>query len=301
MAIYDLRGLGDDFVIHYGSEQEEIDAYTLSNSLLALSNALQAINREINPDFSLEISVVALGGGSFRPRIKTKAKRLASLLAHDFRSIIVQVLAVLIATRLLSNDPDIEIKILEDRVEFQSRDDLIILPKEAFEPSQRVRANPEIDRSIRQNFQIIEEDTAVTSFGLAGSLDEHERLPLEVDRGRFGLCSRPQLVEPSRQREIIEEDAELVIVRAIFEDSDRRWQFVWRGISISAPILDKEFRADVVHRRVSITHGDIFVVDLRILQTANEAGIMTNDTYEVLRVKEHQSGPAQSDLITRDD
>jgi hypothetical protein len=296
MAVYDLRGLGADFIIHYGGDDTQIDAFTFGNSLIAFGNALQAINREINPGYSLEVSVQALGRGSFRPKIKTKAKKLASLLATDFRSVIVQVLAAVIIARCTSGDSP-PIIVHGDHVEYHSGGDVIILPKEAYEPYRRARENPDVNQPISQAFEILEEDEEVRSLGFARSQREKSDLPFEIGREQFSEVARPREALTDGQREVTVSATPLQVVRALFEDTSRRWQFVWRGIRISAPITDKDFRGRLVRGEISLTHGDVFIADLRIVQRADAAGIWVNESYEAIRIVGHLRREEQGDLL----
>lgn len=210
VATYDLRGLEADFVVHYGGESQQIDAYTFGNSLIALCDVLKAVNHEINPGYSVEVSVIALGGGSFRPQIKTRAKRLKSLLLHDFRSVVVQVVAALIIHRALGMadaGPTYEIK--DSEVHIYEGGDVVILPKEAFEAYRRVEGSQDVNRGLRQAFEVVEEDEAVTSFGFARDPGERENLPFEFDRSRFADIARPRTPLAKDQREKLERGAEL--------------------------------------------------------------------------------------------
>jgi hypothetical protein len=83
----------------------------------------------------------------------------------------------------------------------------------------------------------------------------------------------------------------------LFEDTSRRWQFVWRGIRISAPITDKDFRGRLVRGEISLTHGDVFIADLRIVQRADAAGIWVNESYEAIRIVGHLRREEQGDLL----
>jgi hypothetical protein len=48
MPDIDLRNLpSDEFVLHFGGRPNEVDAFTFSNSLIAIAEALQEINRQI--------------------------------------------------------------------------------------------------------------------------------------------------------------------------------------------------------------------------------------------------------------
>ncbi len=295
---YDISGLDEDFIIHYGSESQSIDAFTFANSLTAIGNALQAINREINPGNTLEISVIALGGCSFRRKLTTKAKRIGTVLFGDVRRGVISALAVIIVVRLFRDEkPALVINI--DNVEIHSDSgDVIILLKEIYEAYNLAKHSPEAGKSIQQAFEVIEEDEAVKSFGFAQNLDEKENLPFNIDRTLFADVARPHGRIERGQPEKVEPSEEIQIIRAILEDSARRWQFVWRGIRISAPVLDIEFRKRMVRGLESFRHGDTLIVDLRILQSADESGVWINERYEVVNVIDRRSATkGQGDLL----
>ena len=75
----DLRGLDDEFVIHYGGRLNQVNAYTFANSLIALADSIRATNTVLNPGQDVEIAVEALGQGSFRARIRTTKQSLNNL------------------------------------------------------------------------------------------------------------------------------------------------------------------------------------------------------------------------------
>jgi hypothetical protein len=102
VATIDLRELsGDDFVLHFGGRPNNVDAFTFANSLLSISEALREINQQLNPDYNLEIAIDSLGTGSFRARLKTKAKKLSKLLGKPSRELVIGVLAAFIYEKAL--------------------------------------------------------------------------------------------------------------------------------------------------------------------------------------------------------
>lgn len=107
-----------------------------------------------------------------------------------------------------------------------------------------------------------------------------------VPRERFSLLSIPQeLDEPQRE---IKEVAELQIKRAILEKSKRKWEFIWRGIKISAPVIDEVFYRDFFAHKITVAPGDSLEVVLKIYQSKDEdTGIYTNSKYEVIEVHKH--------------
>jgi len=88
-------------------------------------------------------------------------------------------------------------------------------------------------------------------------------------------------------------------MRAILERSRRRWEFVWRGVRISAPVLDDSFYMDFAAHKITIALGDALEVKLKIRQRKDVySGIMLNDPngYEVLKVLKHLPRHRQADF-----
>jgi hypothetical protein len=64
MAVIDLRQFpADQVVIQFGGRPYQVNLYTFANSLIALSEAMRAINTQINPNFNVEITISSVGPG----------------------------------------------------------------------------------------------------------------------------------------------------------------------------------------------------------------------------------------------
>jgi len=87
---------------------------------------------------------------------------------------------------------------------------------------------------------------------------------------------------------VIEEACDLQIVKAILERSNRKWEFMWRGVRISAPVLDAKFYTDFFAHNITIAPGDELQVMLAITQERDDrTGIYTNVDYKVIEVFKH--------------
>lgn len=65
-------------------------------------------------------------------------------------------------------------------------------------------------------------------------------------------------------------------------------EFVWRGVTISAPVLHDGFYREFFAHEITIAPGDTLRVTLAIKQSRDpETGIYTNVGYEILEVHEH--------------
>jgi hypothetical protein len=87
---------------------------------------------------------------------------------------------------------------------------------------------------------------------------------------------------------IVREQCDLQIIKAILERSARKWEFMWRGVKISAPVVDPKFYSDFFAHNITIAPGDELKVQLAIKQSRDvRTGIYMNIGYEVIEVYEH--------------
>ncbi|HXJ00186.1 MAG TPA: hypothetical protein VNH44_03120 [Micropepsaceae bacterium] len=298
MASIDLQGLvGDDFVLHFGGRTNEINAHTFANSLLAFSEALREINAQVNPDFSLEIVIDALGTGSFRARLKAGGTKLTSLFKNSAHAVLIGLLTSLIWDRL-NPPPQMQIVIQDDSYVVQRGKDRIILPKAVYEAKERLRNVEEIDRHIARAFEILEEDPSITEFGITSSLKDPKPLAL-IEREDFALLSEPtERVVADANHRVVEQRADLVVLRAVLERGNRKWQFVWNGIRIPAPIKDATFYDKLASREYEFGQGDTLHATLAIYQVRDDiSGAYLNERYEVLVVHGRTPGPKQPSFL----
>ena len=298
MVNIDLRELKDSFVIHYGGELTQVNAYTFGNSLLSICSILEEINKEINPGFGVEIHVEAIGPGSFRPVIKTTAKSLKNLFSDIPKKFIVTVLCSILFKYILPSEKS-EI-IFQDEVVIIESDGLrVTIPKEAYNSQQIVIKNPKVQSKIRETFEILDNDEAIINFGVAKDIKDKDLL-FDAPRKEFGrIAQLPEIIDGENENSRVKrEKVELVIIKALLEKSRRRWQFLWRGIKISASIKDHNFLDKVVSRDISFTYGDRLNVWLLIFQERDEAlDEFMNIEYQVEEVLNHIPAKKQEPLI----
>ncbi|MEP6879009.1 MAG: hypothetical protein ABI865_09185 [Nitrosospira sp.] len=85
--------------------------------------------------------------------------------------------------------------------------------------------------------------------------------------------------------------------RAILARGDRKWEFFWRGIKISAPVLDSRFYDRFFAREITISPGEGLWVASRIIQRQDpDTGIFINEKHEVIEVHKHLSRMQQKDI-----
>ncbi len=300
MAEYDLRLLNShEFVLHFGGRPNEVDAFTFSNSLISLGEALQEINRQVNPEFSVEVVIEGVGPGSFRAKVGASLVSIGGLFKKRTPDLIVNLLASLIFLKLIQPHVDTptvpQITIGKDFVVIQSGNDRIVVPLATWKAKEKLSKPKLIDKHISKTFSVLQNDPSVTEFGLAARIDDTAPIGL-VPRDLFEVLSESPLDDDPNER-LQDHETNLVVVRAIFERSRRLWQFVWNGIKISAPITDPSFFDKLASREYVFGQGDVLLVILRVHQIKDDvANTFLNQSYEVISVRGVQHAAKQQRL-----
>ncbi|AMD01602.1 hypothetical protein [Halomonas chromatireducens] len=286
MNVIDVRAFESDFVIYFGGEPKRINAYTLASSLVSIADAVKAANTLINPGYDVEVVVEAFGEGSFKAKVRTLYSGASNLFsAENLKTITLSVVAAYVYQQTLSPDQEINVVVNTAEVIVEQGDNKIIVPRDVHDCVKEVEKSEKFTQSIGKTFEAVEKDKNIESMGFMPSFDDEIPIIL-IPRARFGLISAPPEVEDN-QREVLEV-ADLHILRAILERGKRKWEFVWRGIKISAPVLDQQFFDDFFAHKIMIAPGDSIEVRLRIYQSRDQdTGIFTNNRYEVVEVLRH--------------
>jgi hypothetical protein len=300
MTEIDLRALSaSDVVLHFGGRPNEVDAFTFSNALIAFSDALRELNHQINDNFSIEITIEGIGPGSFRAKIGTKLKSLGGLFASDAKALLIGILGTFIYVRILDPQQPPTIIINDDSVIVVTGTDRAIVPRTAWEAKARLKKPEAVAKSIAKAFEVMEDDPSISDFGLAAGMQSYEPVGI-IQRSEFAILARP--IEPELDDDdsshVSDERAKITVLKLIFERGGRRWQFVWTGIRISAPIKDDEFFTKMESREYVFRQGDILDVTLRIFQIRDPMSrAFINDHYEIIKVHGLESAPNQQVLI----
>lgn len=295
MQVVDIREYEEEFVLHFGGERKKINAYTLASSLVSLADAIKEANSIINPGYEVEVLVEAFGEGSFRAKVKTAYKGLQNLFnSNRLEAIAIGIITSFIYQHTLAPDTEVKVIVSDTQVIIQQGDKQIIVPKTVYEAQKEVEKSEKFRKSISKTFEAVEKDKNITSFGFTKNIDD-ETPDILIPRKYFPLLSQPiELEEPQRE---IQEVADLQIKRAILERTKRKWEFIWRGIKISAPVLCENFYQDFFSHKITVAPGDSLEAVLKIYQSRDEdTGIYTNSKYEVILVQKHIPRNMQPDL-----
>lgn len=300
MNIVDISQFGDALVLHFSTDDKRINAYTLASTLVALADAAKAANATLNTGCEIEVVVEALAPGSFRALIRTIYTNSRNLLANQIVfSLVLGVLGNYIYERTLSASNDVSVEIKTDEVIIEKGNERLVVPRNVYDATRRAEKNPQFVKSMNRTFEAVASDEKVKSFGLVAKMDSPAPAILIPHSTLATLASQTTEGPDTRT---INEQAELQIVKAILEKTKRRWGFVWRGVTISAPVLHDQFYADFFAHAITIAPGDTLKVTLAIKQVRDsETGIYKNTGYEVVEVHDHIPRIRQVSLMDTDE
>lgn len=295
MPTINVAELGDAFVIYFDTEGERINAYTLASTLVGIADAAKAANNSINLGYDIEIVVEAIGPGSFRAMLRAIYKESRNLFsAESARAIILNVIAAVIMQHACSTNPVVRVDVNTDEVVIDSGANKLIIPRHVYDSARVAEQNPQFVRAIGKTVDCIASDDAVHGLGFAPNMDSPRPdfvIPQDTLRAIDVLRGSDPLTR------VIPEQADLQIVKAILEQSDRKWEFMWRGVKISAPVLDNVFYARFTAHEITIAPGDGISAKLLIKQALDPTnGIYTNVGYVVAEVYAHIPRMRQTSL-----
>lgn len=298
MHVIDISEFEEQFVIHFGGEPKRINAYTLASTLVSIADSVKAANGLINPGYDVEVVVEAFGPGSFKVKIRTLYKGLSNLFnKQDLKVIVLGVIATFVYQHTLAPDSQVKIEVTEKEVIIEQGNNQVIVPREVHECVKTVEKSEKFKQSISRTFDVVARDTEVQSLGFSPRMDDQGPL-VEIPRSRFTLLADEQ--DEDDDTRIVIEAADLQILRAILERNRRKWEFVWRGIKIPAPVLDQHFYTNFFAHKITIAPGDFLKVKMKIYQRKDgDTGIFTNHKYEVIEVIRHIPRLKQTNLYIK--
>ncbi len=295
MQIVDISKFEDSVVLHFETEGQKINAYTLASTLVSIADAAKAANASLNFGYDIEIVVEAIGPGSFRAKIKAVYTAAKSLFSREVvMGIVLGVVGNYIYERTLAVDDSVKVEVKTDEVIIERGQERIIVPRNVYDATRKVEKDHKFVKAVSKAFEAVAADEKVQGFGLVPALDSP---PPKVLVTKAAIQAMNIDVPPDPATRPVEEQCELQIVRAILERGRRKWEFMWRGVKISAPISHEGFWVDFFAHSITIAPGDTLKVRLLIKQVLDEkTGIYTNDEYEVIEVFDHVPRPRQMNL-----
>jgi hypothetical protein len=294
VATVNVSQFKDSIVLHFETEGHKINAYTLASTLVAVADAAKAANATLNPGYEIEVVVESIAPGSFRAIIRTLYKKRGVLATQAAAAIVLGVVSNYIYERTLAVDDTVKIEIKTDEVVIEHGKDRVIVPRNVYEATRQAEKNEDFPKAITRALDSVANDEHVSGLGFVSRIDAPPP-QIIIPKGDLVLASLRPIDAPNNR--IVPEVADLQIVKAILQKSKRKWEFMWRGFKISAPVVDDKFYVDFFAHDITIAPGDILNVTLHIFQKKDPAtGIYRNVGYEVVRVHSHTPRVKQLNL-----
>jgi hypothetical protein len=135
--------------------------------------------------------------------------------------------------------------------------------------------------------KVLQEDKEIESVAFIQNPDEKPEIIIPHNNFKDFIIEKENEVDESNEKSIVETTT-LQITRAILENNTRKWEFVWHGQRIPAPVLDDTFYGKFASHSIKIAPGDTLDVELKIYQKKIEGTeIYENKRYEVIHVIRH--------------
>jgi hypothetical protein len=294
MSVIEIPREIDRFVLYFDTPNRQINAYALATSLIGLADAVRAANAAVNPGYYVEVVVETLEDGSFQAVVRTIYEKTRDLLSSEaVKAIVYGIIATYIYEAAIKTDIPPKITVSSEMVVVEVGNEKIIVPRDVYEAKKQLEKSERFTSAISQVFHGAQSDSSVIGLGLKTHPDK-SKPPLYVPRDKFTIFDSRNVDQGSRE---IVEFTTLEISRAILARGKRKWEFYWRGMRISAPVLDASFYDRFFAHEIMIAPGDGLRVALRINQVPlPDTGIYVNEQYEVIEVFEHIPRMQQSKL-----
>ena len=275
------------FKIKFDGRQHQIDANVLINSLIHTSNIIQEINTYLNAGKKIKIDIKATEKGSFvihLELVETVYQTIKDIFTKENTEVAAAIITILTGAiglkKFLKGRKPKKVKESGDKMVIEDENGQIYnVSCNVF----NIYQNKVVQEALSKNFEAINEDPAITGFGI---LDEKDNILESVEKDDFKIMSEmPEAVEHG-DRQNVNNNAKLHIIRASF-DGSLKWDFLYLGNKISAKVNDTDFY-ELIDKGEAFAKGDILDVDLQISQKFDETiNAYYNNSYQVTKINEH--------------
>ena len=277
----------ETLIVKFDGQNHQVDVQTFAYSVLNFASVIKDTNKKLGGDL-IQIDIKAPEKGSLLVNlVASVASSTATLLPPVVSTVGFVAGIVTIVGGLYQLHKDVSGKKIQGvkkdnsliKIQLDDHSEITVA-----ENVYNIYTNtPSIPNSISQNFSALNDDPAVTKFEI---IREDKRKIVEVEREDFSRLAIKQQFESENTRAFVE-SANLHIYKVVFDKTDRKWEFYFKGNRISANITDEDFFKRIDGGE-SFAKGDQLQVDLKINQVFDESvGAHINQSYQVVKVLEH--------------
>ena len=154
------------------------------------------------------------------------------------------------------------------------------------------RERPDASQSLAKAFEKLDENPMVTGL----EVFSEETGTIRADRSEFSSLASAPCFEPESSRHIVQIAVLTVVKPCLVASKTRKWEFVYIGSKISAPIVDQDFLDNL--KDYAFHMGTTMTVELGIYQEFDdECGTFLNKRFVIEKVLEVNEPPENMSLL----
>ncbi len=285
----------NEFNITLGGNIEQLDINDFVSNLLNINDIIQEINIELKTSKKINVTIKPVKKGSFDIFLQLFADAVqVGMVAGFFHgnnpevsiAIIKTFITIFKVKKFLKGEEPKSIQEVEsNNVKIENNDgNIIIIEKQVINI---ITKNSEIDKKTRKIFRNIDNNPDISSLEIKDMKGDEI---FEATKDEFkDLAKESKILSiiPETFKIKVVKKASLSIFKIVF-DGNRKWEFFYMGIKISALIKDESWlQKALVKNEVSFTNGDVLIADIEIKQKYNEyAKAYENEEYMVTEIYE---------------
>jgi len=284
---------GDTIVLCFGGVFSSINANIFARSLIGFVQTARAISDTIDPDDEIEFRLETMADGSFRAVVKKIQNHAGGFLGRGAENVFWGIVGAVIYNQFVGSDPKIYVTTTANEVVVESGAQRVVVPRNVYDAARNAEKVPAVQQGLRETFSPLLEDASITDFGLTQSISAE---PLfKIPRSHFPVFGdETRVVEIPTAERMKSARANLVILKAWLNHSNRKWTFDWNGMLVSAFIEDVKFLDKLQRREFKIGAGDALDAVLVYKETfLNSVGtfVIDHNSFVVTEVKDIISTP----------
>ena len=281
------------FALHYylHNDSHSMDAVVRNKCEREVLAVFFEVARELNTPLSLETYAHAEGG------LKELWKAIGK---NNNQLTLVLAVIVLLFSRFPANDPEltelekesIRLEIEKKRLEIEKlKEDSPEAQESTLQAAEAIARNLQSNGKIavrRSNYyKMLIDYQKVDSVGYKSTSDQPNRMPEMIvprhDFSRFVLGTDKLPIE-------VDENAMIEVFAPVLTDGNYHWRGYYFGHPISFMMLDPQFKASIIARKIQFQHGTKIRCVLNIHRKYDELGEISITGYSVVTVLDQSEG-----------
>jgi hypothetical protein len=272
--------------LKFNGQLHQVDAQVFINILVNFSEIIKEINKEQETKQNIKITISSTEKGSFIAFLDLHIIEDVSQLLSSPVGILADITAILTGIftfRKWSSKKKIE-KIEKDEKNktvkiTDENGDNILIKDSVFNIYQN---NSAINDAISNSFATLNEDVSIDGFEIKTKADTFFANKSDFD----GISTKIETINNDEKRVIV--SANLIVNKIVFEQGNRKWEFIYRDNKISATINDEDFFTKINDGKVRFAKGDTLEVELEIYKILDKTvNAYLNKSYKVVKVIKH--------------